>query len=642
MSAARRIRQQQQQQHQQHQPMLLVCTVDGWLQAIDRQTGQLVWRSDPTIVKPLISQNSAIHQLIDDTLPDNNNEDNRNDNDADDDRSSSSSSSGNAKMSLLVEPGDESGGGRLYLVQPGEPLRRLPFSIRRLVQLSPFRANDGSIYIGHKSTSVLELDALTGRVRREFSSGDASPPSAAADNDGEDQQPSVVHIGRIEYHLAVYEGADNDHHAKWNLTYIEYDTADFAVRTSPTPGRTATGDDWDWDSSSPTDQHHQHQFLLIPSVDGKLKRFDILPGATADYFGDDSHLLLRWSHRFPSAVVSVFDLLPPQGPLVDKDAAIPEWTLFRRSFPVRKRPESLDAGSSSSSSGDRLDQLQFHIGLTSAGRTPFVLSGQRYLTQLNEHQRPSSSDFNGGEELISASKVGEGSHLLATIQQDCWPGSPRFPVCLTGVYRGEIVVASAAGYGDQVNADLPLLTIDPPPLEQQPSSSLEPTNISGWKLVSGSLEFSLNALLILLLSAGILLWQQLRRWRMAGSSAAVSASRKQRRRKQQRAADVPTTAPITTTVNSGASGDPALTMVGDLVVNEQKILGYGSHGTVVYRGQFQGRPVAVKRLLLDFFDVADQEVELLMQSDHHTNVIRYYCKVCSLQFELKTNTVHAL
>ncbi|KAJ2758482.1 bifunctional endoribonuclease/protein kinase ire1, partial [Coemansia nantahalensis] len=38
------------------------------------------------------------------------------------------------------------------------------------------------------------------------------------------------------------------------------------------------------------------------------------------------------------------------------------------------------------------------------------------------------------------------------------------------------------------------------------------------------------------------------------------------------------------------------------------VLGYGSHGTVVYRGEFQGRAVAVKRLLLDFYEVADHEV----------------------------------
>jgi serine/threonine-protein kinase/endoribonuclease IRE1 len=55
-------------------------------------------------------------------------------------------------------------------------------------------------------------------------------------------------------------------------------------------------------------------------------------------------------------------------------------------------------------------------------------------------------------------------------------------------------------------------------------------------------------------------------------------------------------------------------------------LGYGSHGTVVLRGEFQGRAVAVKRLLKDFVTIATHEVNLLQESDDHPHVIRYFCK----------------
>ncbi|GAA5994939.1 hypothetical protein JCM5350_005670 [Sporobolomyces pararoseus] len=66
-------------------------------------------------------------------------------------------------------------------------------------------------------------------------------------------------------------------------------------------------------------------------------------------------------------------------------------------------------------------------------------------------------------------------------------------------------------------------------------------------------------------------------------------------------------------------------MVGGLSVSET-ILGYGSHGTVVLRGEFQGRAVAVKRLLKDFVTIATHEVNLLQESDDHPHVIRYFCK----------------
>ena len=52
--------------------------------------------------------------------------------------------------------------------------------------------------------------------------------------------------------------------------------------------------------------------------------------------------------------------------------------------------------------------------------------------------------------------------------------------------------------------------------------------------------------------------------------------------------------------------------------------GYGSHGTVVYRGSLQGRPVAVKRLLRDFVTLHAREVALLTESDDHPNVVRYF------------------
>ncbi|GAA5840497.1 hypothetical protein JCM9279_007347 [Rhodotorula babjevae] len=81
-------------------------------------------------------------------------------------------------------------------------------------------------------------------------------------------------------------------------------------------------------------------------------------------------------------------------------------------------------------------------------------------------------------------------------------------------------------------------------------------------------------------------------------------------------------APVETVARS-APLDPQV--VGGLAVSET-ILGYGSHGTVVLRGEFQGRAVAVKRLLKDFVTIAAHEVNLLQDADDHPHVIRYFCK----------------
>ncbi|EAW08544.1 bifunctional endoribonuclease/protein kinase IRE1 [Aspergillus clavatus NRRL 1] len=66
--------------------------------------------------------------------------------------------------------------------------------------------------------------------------------------------------------------------------------------------------------------------------------------------------------------------------------------------------------------------------------------------------------------------------------------------------------------------------------------------------------------------------------------------------------------------------------IGRLKVFSDVVLGHGSHGTVVYRGSFDGRDVAVKRMLVEFYDIASHEVGLLQESDDHNNVIRYFCR----------------
>ena len=64
--------------------------------------------------------------------------------------------------------------------------------------------------------------------------------------------------------------------------------------------------------------------------------------------------------------------------------------------------------------------------------------------------------------------------------------------------------------------------------------------------------------------------------------------------------------------------------IGHLQLDTLQVLGRGSHGTMVYKGSFGGREVAVKRMLLDFYDIASHEVSLLQESDGHPNVVRYY------------------
>lgn len=59
--------------------------------------------------------------------------------------------------------------------------------------------------------------------------------------------------------------------------------------------------------------------------------------------------------------------------------------------------------------------------------------------------------------------------------------------------------------------------------------------------------------------------------------------------------------------------------MGNIEVNTEVQLGTGSNGTLVFAGRFDGREVAVKRMLIQFYDIASQETRLLRESDDHPN-----------------------
>lgn len=66
--------------------------------------------------------------------------------------------------------------------------------------------------------------------------------------------------------------------------------------------------------------------------------------------------------------------------------------------------------------------------------------------------------------------------------------------------------------------------------------------------------------------------------------------------------------------------------LGDLTIHTGNVLGCGSGGTFVFEGEWEGEPVAVKRMLQQHFELAMQEISLLKKKGDHPNVIKYFCK----------------
>ncbi|KAK4540228.1 hypothetical protein LTR36_009633 [Oleoguttula mirabilis] len=95
---------------------------------------------------------------------------------------------------------------------------------------------------------------------------------------------------------------------------------------------------------------------------------------------------------------------------------------------------------------------------------------------------------------------------------------------------------------------------------------------------------------------------------------------------KRKASQVPQPAEV---ISVAASESPQVAgplQINSLIIHTDKVIGQGSCGTSVFEGSFEGRDVAVKRMLSQYYELASQEVSFLQQSDDHANVVRYFCQ----------------
>ncbi|EPS61092.1 hypothetical protein M569_13708, partial [Genlisea aurea] len=75
--------------------------------------------------------------------------------------------------------------------------------------------------------------------------------------------------------------------------------------------------------------------------------------------------------------------------------------------------------------------------------------------------------------------------------------------------------------------------------------------------------------------------------------------------------------------SSSGGGGGGGRSIGKLFVSDKEIA-RGSNGTVVFEGAHEGRPAAVKRLVRACNDIATKEIQNLILSDRHPNIVRWY------------------
>eukprot|EP00126_Sphaerothecum_destruens_P008858 Sdes_comp20370_c0_seq1m14198 len=491
---------------------ILVCTLTGQLYAFDGLNGEQIWKFDAPQVEPTGGGFHSKHSTY------------------------------------IVEPRD----GSIYRYAEGSSLVKLPITIPRLVQASPFQASDGSIYVGTKSTSIFLLDKRTGKFIKEYKTQLSTDcPNLTPD------LPDVVLFGKTIYNVKVYEFS----------TGKEVNSFQYTEFVAPSQFGQRPGGKED-------------QNILVTSSPSSIAFRDSISGKSL------------WINKLDSTPVAVFHADEGRGivkltmvPISETEQIAGDVIL---SHPSTQRLKIV-SGVEILENSDELFALTTYSNIFSSYESNSLLEAVKSDVILH-----SSSELSG--EIISPN------------QTPCLPHSSQFPACLAGSIVSEFPTSL---------------------LNHQ--NIWRPTPMFHHTVPSTVFYASVILCAILLLN---------RYLSSASRKSSIEIEPSIKRTSQEDPTDFSSsnhnlskdTMTDIEEIESSTMINSNVFIIGKLSINQNDIIGHGSHGTVVFKGEFEGRPVAVKRLLSQFFDDAIHESNLLQFSDDHSNVVRYFCREIDGQF----------
>ena len=275
---------------------VLLTSVDGRFHAINRTNGQQIWSMASTpdlnnILPPLVRTEHDLDRDDDDDEP---------------------------QEVYIVEPQT----GDIFILDQDaareSPLRKLPYSVSQLVELSPFSFNDPSdpndpprTFVGKKETSIITLDLATGAILgttthtlekcRKGGHGDVDD-YPEADDDLEDTtthrtKPVEVQIGRTgasileRAYMAIANGFLG--HIDYQINVMSKTSLLQSLAfTVYGPNNVNRDRQMNWD-------HTPDEVYVQPGWEGATYGFEARREAPL------------WISRFPEPVVAVFDVVTP-------------------------------------------------------------------------------------------------------------------------------------------------------------------------------------------------------------------------------------------------------------------------------------------------------------------------------------------
>mmetsp|Transcript_227 Transcript_227/g.314 ORF Transcript_227/g.314 Transcript_227/m.314 type:complete len:1374 (+) Transcript_227:123-4244(+) len=575
--------------------IIVVATVDGSIAGLSRHNGELVWKQNgislvendfPTDgnLKPNSDDSSKVLSPLVSTT--------------------TTTTSSNHDWRTAAVPSVD---GRIFLTAPSE--MTATSTVKELVTRAPFVDARGRFYVGSREATAVALDKESGEILRVVSGGSESI------NISEFEDRKIIWVGRVDYSMSLFDARTGVIDVKFSSSEI-MGVQDMMVDDIENPAgtlnlRQASNLMLPGDSKF---EYESHLSLLVATPNGNIGLRDPITGSlewvnsgafnTPIAFALESSTgtSLRvdivpdapdsdGSHEYiASQIARQIDMFGrTQGAEETIVGALPNGQLY--AMPLGKRLSKKKSSVAAS------------VGLPHSIYSSALAIGAKAITSKvpNLGRRPSATQSHHSE-----SQHAQGQATLA--KKACGPKSQNFPACLVGsVHKNQD--SETAGEGsfldnladEDETAVLPLHEYGYNPQNDSNDGKFNMKHIT--KLMGSWLPPTMALLFVLSFEMG----RRLKAKKEDGDTEVVVKDTEEESKGGE------------TVDNSGAQ------KVGVITVSDS-VLGFGGHGTVVYRGELDGRQVAVKRMLKAYHASADREISLLIESDGHPNVVRYFLK----------------
>ncbi|XP_075034197.1 serine/threonine-protein kinase/endoribonuclease IRE1 [Mixophyes fleayi] len=606
--------------------LLFVSTLDGSLHAVSKRTGAIKWtvKEDPVLQVPTHVEEPA----------------------------------------FLPDPND----GSLYTLgsKHSEGLTKLPFTIPELVQASPCRSSDGILYMGKKQDVWYVIDLVTGEKQQTLTSSFAESLCPST---------SLLYLGRTEYTITMYDTKNKE--LRWNATYYDYaatlpeEGTEYKMShfVSNGDGLVVTVDSdsgdvlWIQNYGSPV------VALYIWQREGLRKVLHTNVGVETlrylTFMSGEVGRITKWKYPFPKETETKSKLMPTLYVGKYSTSLYASSSLVHEGVTVVPRGRAIPLLDGPRTDGVTIEENgECEFTPSTDLKLPSGLKGKNKLNYwrnqwllIGHHEIPLSTPTKILDTFPSTFPRGE-ENVIET-----GPDKPHFSEEVIGMVEEaseDLPPSYSQDVSDMSKSFLPKpeAPVDSM-LKDLATIILSTFLLAGWvafvitypktvhqqqQLQHQQFQKQLEEKIQLLQMQHVTFQSPVEVTAdgdyldiagVRGESSANSTPNMSPKASNHSLHSNLSTSEVGSMISTEQEDgdDDRRVTVGKISFNPRDVLGHGAEGTIVYRGQFDNRDVAVKRILPECFSFADREVQLLKESDEYPNVIRYFCTEKDRQFQ---------